>query len=385
MSKGKRQLAWVLVIMLSLSMAACSNKETDTLEETNIENVDPTEEPIGIEGEEEAVEEAAAKAAEEEANTCYEEGRACLYGLNGYEIDLEAAYTNFEKALELGKTEANFYLGVLYDWYNYPGKDYEKAREYYKAAGDNPYAWLSLGNLYYYGQGVEEDTAKAQELFEAVIAEGCAEGYLGRGEIAMTDEDYDTALECFNRVLEGEEQIYIAVATYYIAYMYQTGQGAEQDYKKTMEWFEKAADLGYGNAMNGIAYMYYSGQGVEQDYAKAMEWFEEAADLGDSYAMYYIAYMYQTGQGAEQDLVKALEWYEKSADLGNTDAMGSLGTYYLATQEYAKALGWFKKAADLGNADAMDVIASMYENGIGVARNSEKAQEWRDKAQEARK
>ena len=385
MSKGKRQLAWILVIMLSLSMAACSNKETDTSIETNIENADPTEEPIGIEGEEEAAEEAAAKAAEEEANTCYEEGRACLYGLNGYEIDLEAAYANFEKALELGKTEANFYLGVLYDWYDYPGKDYEKAREYYEAAGDNPYAWLSLGNLYYYGQGTEEDTAKAQELFEAVIAEDCVEGYLGRGEIAITDEDYDTALEYFNRVLEGEEQIYISTAMYYIAYMYQNGQGAEQDYAKAMEWFEKAADLGCGDAMNSIAYMYYSGQGAEQDYAKAMEWFEKAADLGDSYAMYYIAYMYQFGQGAEQDLVKALEWYEKSADLYNTDAMGSLGTYYLLAQKYAKALGWYEKAADLGNADAMDTIAYMYENGIGVARNSEKAQEWRDKAEEARK
>ena len=101
--------------------------------------------------------------------------------------------------------------------------------------------------------------------------------------------------------------------------------------------------------------------------------------------MIYIAYMYGDGQGVEQDITKAIEWYEKSAALDNTDAMGSLGTYYLVTQKYAKALRWFEEAADLGNADAMDMIASMYENGIGVARNSEKAQEWHDKAEEARK
>ena len=51
------------------------------------------EETASINPEEEA-------ARQEEANTYYETGRACLYGLNGQQIDLEAAYTNFEKALE---------------------------------------------------------------------------------------------------------------------------------------------------------------------------------------------------------------------------------------------------------------------------------------------
>ena len=62
-----------------------------------------------------------------EANTYYETGRACLYGLDGQKIDLEAAYANFEKALNLGNTEANLYLGLLYDWYGYPYRSYKKA------------------------------------------------------------------------------------------------------------------------------------------------------------------------------------------------------------------------------------------------------------------
>lgn len=60
-----------------------------------------------------AEEEAAAKK-EAEANEYYETGRAYLYGLDGKEINLEFAHTNFEKAEELGKVEANFYLGVVY-------------------------------------------------------------------------------------------------------------------------------------------------------------------------------------------------------------------------------------------------------------------------------
>ena len=391
----KKILMAALLLATALYATACG-KETETpadvpegspsVEAPSSEpgTQDPTEEASGAASEAAALE-AAAKAAEEEADTCYEVGRVYLYGLDGHKIDLEAACASFEKALELGKTEANFYLGVLYDWYGYPEKNFEMARVYYEAAGDDPYAWLSLGFLYYNGQGVEEDTAKAQELFEAVIAKGCKEGYLGRGAIAVTDEDCETALEYYKKALEGEEQIYIAAAMYDIAYIYFSGQGVEQDYAKALEWFEKSADLGYSAAMNGIGYMYHYGEGVEQDFTKALEWLEKSADLGDSTAMINIASMYENGEGVEQDFTKAIEWYEKSADLDNTDAMGSLGIYYLATQKYAKALGWFEKAADLGNADAMDVIAYMYENGIGVARNSEKAQEWHDKAEDARK
>ena len=338
-----------------------------------------------------AEEAAASKAAEEEAarqeeaNTCYEQGRACLYGLNGQEIDLEAAYSNFVNALELGKTEANFYLGILCDWYNYPEQDYEKALAYYEAAGDDPYAQLALGYLYYNGHGVEKDRAKAQEMFDAVIAEGCVEGYLGSADVAAEDvEDFDTAFEYFNKALEGEEQIYIASASYDIGYMYRYGLGVEQDYAQAMEWFEESADLGYPTAMNTIGYMYDCGEGVEQDYTKAMEWYIKAADLGNSNAMANIAWMYENGNGVKQDYTKALEWYTKAADLGSTASMNNIGWLYEngygVEQDYTKALEWYMKAADSGDTTSMRNIGYYYENGLGVEKDSKKAQEWYDKA-----
>ena len=115
----KRKLVAVLLCgILSIStLSACgSTKETDA-ETTN------------------TVEESDEEAAKEvEAEEAYESGRACLYGLDGQKKDLESAYNYFEKALELGKTEANFYLGVLYDWESYPEQDYEKAKEWYEKA-----------------------------------------------------------------------------------------------------------------------------------------------------------------------------------------------------------------------------------------------------------
>ena len=309
-----------------------------------------TEEDAGAKAEEEAAAKAAEEEAarQEEANTYYETGRAYLYGLDGKEFNLEAAYTNFEKALELEKTEANFYLGLLYDWYGYPEKDYEKAVAYYEAAGDDPYAQLALGYLYYFGDGVEEDKAKAQEIYESVIAEGYVEGYLGIGDIANDDGDYVTAFECYNKVLGGKEQAYVAAAMYSIGYMYDYRQGVEQDYAQAMEWYEKAAILGESNAMNNIGYLYMNGLGVEQDYTTALEWYMKAADLGNSTAMANIGYMYYNGLGVEQNYTTALEWNMNAADLGDSIAMTNIGY--------------------------------MYENGLGVEQDLEKAQEWYDKA-----
>lgn len=353
----KRLITTILISTLLIgTLSACGNSPQDsaetmspsveTAEETDIQETDETVQPVEEETNEETGE-------QEEADASYEAGRDCLYGLNGQEMDLEAAYTNFNHALELGKTEANFYLGVLCHWYNVPERDYEKAKAYYEAAGDNPYAQLALGSLYYDGNGVEQNETKAQELFDAVIAQECVEGYWGSAYIAyFSKKDYDTAFEYFNKALEGKEQIFVADAMNGIGYLYHYGQGVEQDYEQAIEWHKKAAELGNATAMNEIGYIYSNGEGVEVDYTQALEWHERAADLGDATAMNNIGYMYFYGIGVEVDYTQALEWFEKAADLGNTNAMKSL--------------------------------AAMYMDGIGVEQDLDIAQEWYNKAEEAK-
>ena len=68
----------------------------------------------------------------------------------------------------MGKTEANLYLGILYDWYSYPELDYAKAMEWYEKAADlgNATAMDNIGWLYENGLGVERDLSKAQEWYD---------------------------------------------------------------------------------------------------------------------------------------------------------------------------------------------------------------------------
>ena len=385
----KKLIAVILVCtMIGITLTGCTalEKVPELIKETIVENVVVEEKAVMEEEAQDEIDEEEVKAAEEAAELevakeYYEKGRAALYGT---EVNLEEAYQSFIKAKELGYTDANFYLGVLCDWYSYPKQDFEAARAFYETCKENPYAQISLAFLYKNGQGVEQDEEKAKKMFQAIIDQGCVEGYLGIAAFAKGEENYQSALDAFNKVLEGTEQIYLCDAMNSIGYMYANGEGVEQDYAKAMEWYEKAADLGDSDAINYIGYMYLNGLGVEQDYGKAMEWFEKAVDLENSNAMDNIAVMYENGMGVEQDYGKAMEWFEKAANLGDFIAMDNIALMYEnglgVEQDYGKAMEWFKKAADLGDSNAMHLLGYMFEAGKGVEKDYAKAMEWYEKA-----
>ena len=59
--------------------------------------------------------------------------------------------------------------------------------------------------------------------------------------------------------------------------MYQHGQGTNQDFSKSFNFYSIAADQGMAEAQNNLAVLYKNGQGVEKDVSKFLEWVEKAA------------------------------------------------------------------------------------------------------------
>jgi TPR repeat protein len=63
--------------------------------------------------------------------------------------------------------------------------------------------------------------------------------------------------------------------------------------------------------------------------------------------------------------------------------MFNLGTYYLEGISIEKnpneAFYWMNKAAEINISDAMVQLVEMYQNGIGVEKNTVLAAKWRDK------
>ncbi|MDE7009222.1 MAG: tetratricopeptide/SEL1-like repeat protein [Lachnospiraceae bacterium] len=378
----------VLSVCAAVAMTACS-AGTDKAE---VKETVETQESAEADAQEQALEEEEAKAQEEaeeqariaEAGECYEAGRKSLYGLEGAQIDLADAYTNFARAQELGNIDANFYLGALTDWYDYPEKNYEQARVYYEQCEDNPYAQISLGFLYYNVQVEWKDGLLWEDVpnfFQSAVDQGIAEGYVGLAAIARDEGDYETALEYYQKVVEeGTEQLYIVHAMRSIAYLYWYGNGVEEDGAKAIEWFTKAADLGDVESMVCIGELYDWDDSVEQDYDMALEWYTKAADLGDAESMNRIGVMYHNGEGVAQDYDVAMEWFQKAADLDYAQAMCNIAYMYQAgngvAQDGSAAIEWFTKAADLGDSGAMEEIGNMYKNGAGVEQDDDAALEW---------
>ncbi|MFQ5959621.1 MAG: cadherin domain-containing protein, partial [Alphaproteobacteria bacterium] len=135
-----------------------------------------------------------------------------------------------------------------------------------------------------------------------------------------------------------------AAAQYSLGYMFERGQGVEQNHAEAVRWYRKAAEQGHAAAQYSLGYMIERGQGVEQNHAEAVKWFRKAAEQGHAAAQYGVGYMFEYGQGVEQN--------------------------------HAEAVKWFRKAAEQGLAEAQLALGIIYESGAGVPRDLSRAHEW---------
>lgn len=101
-----------------------------------------------------------------------------------------------------------------------------------------------LGLLYYLGQGVEQDYAKAKEWLEKATAQGNANA------------------QCLLGIL------------------YFQGHGVKQDYAKAKELVEKAALHGSAEAQHLLGLLYEEGLGVRKNSSTAKEWYGKACNNG---------------------------------------------------------------------------------------------------------
>ena len=142
-------------------------------------------------------------------------------------------------------------------------------------------------------------------------------------------------------------------------FMYHHRRGVDVNYKKAIEWYEKAAEQGDADAQNYLGSIHYNGK----NYKKAIEWYEIAAEQGDAHAQYNLGAIYQRGQGVERDYKKAAEWFEKAANHGHVDAQHIAGIMYYHGRgvdvNYKKAVEWFEKAAEQGHAKARRALHAL--------------------------
>lgn len=169
-----------------------------------------------------------------------------------------------------------------------------------------------------------------------------------------------------------------AEGLYQRAKRYSKGEGVLQDYAKAAQYMRQAAELGYAFAQNDLGSYYAKGLGVPQDFQEAAKWYRKAAEQGDSLAEFSMGRICSQGRGVPKDIQESLSWYKKAAAQNQPDALVALGDLYLDGTEGLKsepgeALKYFQKAVEHGRVGALNSLGFLYENGLGVARNPERA------------
>lgn len=98
-------------------------------------------------------------------------------------------------------------------------------------------------------------------------------------------------------------------------------------FSEAMRWLEKAADQGHARATNKLASMYDLGQGVAKDGDKAVRLYQRAAELGWPEAMWNLANIYGSGRYGETDMQQACVWALRAHTYAQPNFPGVLKQY----------------------------------------------------------
>lgn len=113
----------------------------------------------------------------------------------------------------------------------------------------------------------------------------------------------------------------------------------------------------------------YAGDGISREAAALLS----QAKSGDIAAKFQIAAAYDSGHGVSRNEREAIRWYRAAAESGYPEAQNSLGSILQAKKHYSEARGWYEKAADQDHAHATNNLAYLYDLGLGVSQDRQKA------------
>jgi TPR repeat protein len=175
------------------------------------------------------------------------------------------------------------------------------------------------------------------------------------------------------------------------------GDGFSKDYKKAVEWYEKAANQNNSRGLYCLGYCYHNGLGVNQDKTKAASLYEKASNQGEKNAIEALSKMYLNGDGVAKDLGKALHWQEilafnddkeaqkmvmsnqsvqyEKANISASEARNiALNSH--SQKDYSWAEFCIRRAIELGNNDARLDYGMWLAKGEGIQKDYSKAEEY---------
>ena len=311
------------------------------------------------------------------------------YNGNGsFGKDYEKAARHLNAAVRAGMSEANYYLGKLYQG----GLGVERcditAVNCFKkgAVANDPKAMTQLGSHYIYGLGVETNITLSVQYIEMGANAGDPLGMSIRSYQKLFG--YHTVANPFTAFQLGKaarDKGFLRSSTAGHCYMH--GLGVERDSKKAVELWTEAANAGSYTILTDLAQCYEQGLGVKVDSEKAAEFYKKGSYGTNNHrqhvrAMPYYGLCLIRGRGVQQDIKKGLDLIQNSVQVDNGNGWFVQGECYRygygVKKNFARAIECYERAtiAEIemdGKKSAHFTLGSMYESGDELRRDMSKA------------
>jgi hypothetical protein len=283
---------------------------------------------------------------------------------------------------EQNDAKAQYNLGLMYYQGNGVSKDTAKAISWWRKAADqgDGEAQHNLGVMCFHGQGVAKDAVEAAKWFSLAGERGIVSAQYNLGGMYVQgvglERNYREGLKWLSKAAnQGDRE-----AQFYLGGMFDAGEGTSRNSSEAVIWWRKSAEQGFAEANYCIGNAYAKGEGVAKDEAAAALWWRKAAELGVREAHYNLAAAYDEGLGVGRDEALAAKHYQKAAELGYGPAQYNLGFNCYkglgVARNYAEAIKWYRLAAQQGFAHAQYNLGGMYLEGQGVEQNIVEAHAW---------
>ena len=249
--------------------------------------------------------------------------------------NLKEATQAAKRSLELGNEAAKIKLGEIQE-------DEKLMKEGFNAlkkkvdSGDIHYA-NSLGYAYEFGIGTSLNIKEAMKYYEMAAKQNNTMGMTNLANLYLRENKFKKAKPLLVKAAEkeyGYAQYLLAMNFFYYKH---------ENNKEALHWLERAASNDEPHALYQLG-LYY---GEKADLAKSIQYYQRAAELNYGDALLELYYIYGEGIGVEQDDDKALFFLKKVAELGNQEAIEELAAMALSGQgnmDAKEAEYWIKKA-----------------------------------------
>ena len=308
-------------------------------------------------------------------------------GINLYNIEkYESAIAPLLLAAQMGESEAATHLGDLYFYGHGVDTDYEQSYYWFAKAAqsNNAYAQYSIAFMYIKGQFVEKDDTQVIKWMKLAAENGYTEAQKNMGEYYYYGSfgcrrDMKEAIKWYEMGAKSNEP----TCVFTLGLIYEEGDGVQKNILKAADWYQKGAQAGIPSCLYNLGKLIINKE-ISGEEEKGFNLIQQAAESGYSFAQNYMGRAYRFGWYVNANPVRATNWFTKAAEQNMPDAMCNLGDMYSyedgLTIDYEKAFYWYKKAAETKHSRALTELGDMYYAGKGVRQDYQKAMEYYQKA-----